>query len=138
MNNIIYYPVVVQEIDNKYKAYYPDIECLTSAGDTFEEILKNIKEDLSAYLYELKNENKEMPNKKDPKDIKINDNEFMFYADVNLKIYHEKQQFKSSTKAVTLPKYLNAYAVESGINVSAVLQKELMRIFDLDDLDNNK
>lgn len=39
-----------------------------------------------------------------------------------------KQQYKSIQRAVSLPKWLNDKAVESGINISMVLQKALIEI----------
>lgn len=41
----------------------------------------------------------------------------------------EREKYKSVTRAVTLPKYLNDMVKESGINASAILQKALMEIF---------
>ena len=59
--------------------------------------------------------------------------------------YDEKEQanqelkdiYKSVNRTVTLPKWLNNKAVESGINVSSVLQKALIEILNVEEPSNS-
>lgn len=129
----IIYPVIIEKhpTKEKYSAYFFDLEGCSSNGKTMYETIQNCREALGLYYIDLKNDNKEIPLPTNPKYISVKENQTLVLVDVNLKWFEEKDKYKSITKAVTLPKWLNQKAVESGINVSAVLQKELMKILDV-------
>jgi len=50
--------VVIEKDENGYYAYSPELEGCQSQGDTFEEVLKNIKEAIELYLETLPEEEK--------------------------------------------------------------------------------
>ncbi len=50
--------VVIEKDENGYYAYSPELEGCQSQGDTFEEVLKNIKEAIELYLETLSEEEK--------------------------------------------------------------------------------
>lgn len=125
----ICYPAVIEKHLDKeaYNAFFPDIEGCYSGGKTIQETISNCKESLGLHYLELEKDNDEIKEPSDPSDIKLEENQLLIYIDVNMKWVREKDKYKSITKAVTLPKYLNQKAIESGINVSAVLQEALIK-----------
>lgn len=132
--DFICYPVVIeQESEGKYKAFFPDMNDCYANGTTVADTISSCKEALSMQYLELEKEGKEIKEPSDPANIELEENQMIVYVDVNLKWFKEKDNFKSVTKAVTLPKWLNNKAVESGINVSSVLQRALMETLNVEE-----
>lgn len=125
-NDFICYPVVIERDSKKgsYNAFFPDIDGCKAKGKTIQDTISNCKEVLGQYFLEL--DDNEIKNSSEPGGIELNKNQSIIYIDVNMKWFAEKNKYKSITKAVTLPIWLNQKAVESGINVSAVLQEALI------------
>ena len=119
MKDYVCYPAILKEEKGKFKLSFIDLGIEVEAFNV-KEVIKAGKETLGTYLIELD----ELPKVSELKDIK--ENEKIIYVDVNLKWYDEKLKYKSVTRAVTLPYYLNEKVKESGINVSAVLQEALV------------
>lgn len=133
--NFICYPMVIEKHSEKelYNAYFPDIEGCYTGGKSIQDTIEKGKEALGLHYLELETDEREIKEPSDPKEIKLKDNQKLIYIEVNMKWFREKDKYKSITKAVTLPKYLNQKAIESGVNVSAVLQKALMETLDIKD-----
>ncbi len=51
--------VIIEKDDNGYYAYCPDLEGCQSQGDTFEEVMDNIKEAIDLYLETLSTDERE-------------------------------------------------------------------------------
>lgn len=131
--DFICYPMVIEKHPDKelYNAYFPDVEGCYTGAKTIQDIIEKGKEALGLHYLELENSDVQINSPSEPAKIKLNDNQQLIYIDVNMKWFREKDKYKSITKAVTLPKYLNQKAVESGVNVSAILQKALMETLDI-------
>lgn len=128
VKDFLCYPAIIEKTSKgDYKAYFPDIEGCSSKGKTIQDTITNCKEALGDYYLQ----NDSLKEASDPKDIELNKNQSLVYIDVNPKWILEKDKYKSITKAVTLPKWLNQKAIESGVNVSQVLQKALMETLDI-------
>jgi len=50
--------IVIEKDENGYYAYTPEIEGCQSQGDSYEEVLENIKEAIELYLETLSDEEK--------------------------------------------------------------------------------
>lgn len=119
MKDYVCYPAILKEEKGKYKLSFIDLG-IAVEDSSIKGVIKVGREVLGTYLIELD----ELPKASEFKDIK--ENEKIIYVDVNLKWHDEKLKYKSVTRAVTLPYYLNEKVKESGINVSAVLQEALV------------
>ncbi|ODS35018.1 MAG: hypothetical protein A7316_04650 [Candidatus Altiarchaeales archaeon WOR_SM1_86-2] len=53
--------IIEQDEDGKYVAECPSLQGCYTQGDTFEEVVENIKEVIDMCIEELKEENKEIP-----------------------------------------------------------------------------
>lgn len=127
---ILCYPFVMEKINDVYEGCFFDFEEVKIKGKTIEETLIKAKEELGLYLLE----NEKEPS--DPDEVKVKDGQLFFYIDINMNLVREKNKYKSITRAVTLPYYLNEAVKESGINVSSVLQKNLMEILNIKEEEN--
>lgn len=128
---IICYPIVIEKTNDLYEGFFPDLEGIKVKSKTIEETLIKAKEELGLYL--LENEDVKEPS--DPDDVKLEEGQLFFYIDINMNWVREKDKYKSITRAITLPKWLNEKAKESGINVSMVLQRALMETLNIKEED---
>lgn len=133
----ICYPVVIEKHSEKeaYTSFFPDLDGCYSGGKTIKETISNSKEALSLHYLEMENDVDIIKEPSDPDEIKLKDNQILVYIDVNMGWVREKEKYKSITRAITLPKWLNEKAKESGINVSMVLQRALMETLNIKEED---
>lgn len=106
---------------------FPDLPGCTTSGADEKEALAMAKEALSLHLYAIEQDNEEIPaassTSKLKKEIEIN--ECVAIVEVFMPVIRTAQENKSVNRTVTLPAWLNARALESGVNFSAVLQDAL-------------
>lgn len=134
------YPAIFFKEDNGYSVVFPDLNYLSSCGETIDVAVSMAVDCLAGYLFWLQQENEEFPS---PSDIaKINPaiiaNELEFEYDakstflnmisVDVAQYAKKHFEKSVKKTLTIPAWLNKAAIEKNINFSQVLQTALMDI----------
>lgn len=120
-----------KEDEGGYSVIFPDLDHLSTCGNTFEEALKMAVDCLAGYLFDLKVNGEKYP---EPSEIsKINpDEEYSEYQEVLINVVtvdveeYAKTHFeKSVKKTLTIPSWLNDIAIANKINFSQVLQKAL-------------
>ena len=83
------YPAVFRKTeDNKYEAFFPDLECCTAKGDTLDECIEHANE--AAYDWisvELQEEDIQMPSVSDAHDLKIQEGDIVRNISVNIRFY---------------------------------------------------
>ena len=106
---------------------FPDLPGCATSGTDEKEALAMAKEALSLHLYALEQDNEEIPSSSSITQLKkeIEDNECVAIVEVFMPVIRTAQENKSVNRTVTLPAWLNARALESGVNFSAVLQDAL-------------
>ena len=120
-----------KEHEGGYSVIFPDLEHLSTCGDTLEEALKMSVDCLAGYLFDLKVNGEEYP--KATEINKINPDEeydeyqevFVNMVTVDVEEYAKAHFEKSVKKTLTIPSWLNDIAIERKINFSQVLQKAL-------------
>lgn len=122
-----------KEKESGYSVIFPDLNHLSTCGDTLEEALSMAVDCLAGYLYSEKKENNDIPVPSDLKSINP-DEEYDDYEEVFINIvtvdvdeYAKKHFEKSVKKTLTIPKWLNDTAVNRGINFSQILQSALLK-----------
>jgi predicted RNase H-like HicB family nuclease len=114
------YPAIFHKNGNgSYTIIYPDLpECISEVKS-----LKNAffmaKEALKQWLTYLRDKKKEIPSASAWEDIKVSEGEF-----VNL-ISAEVKDAKAVKRTVSIPKWMDEKAVQSGLSLSRVLQEAL-------------
>ncbi|TYZ29838.1 HicB family protein [Selenomonas caprae] len=131
------YPAIFyHEEDNGYAVVFPDLNHLSTSGDTYQEAMEMAVDCLAGYLYELKNSKQLIPQPTpiNKVDISLEADEDDDYSaedisitmvSVDVEEYAKKYFNKSVKKTLSLPRWLNDKAVAAGINFSKVLQNGL-------------
>ena len=105
---------------------FPDLPGCATSGEDEADALKMAKESLGGHLWCLEKDGDEIPKATRLCDIILDKNEQSALIDVYMPAIRLSQQNRSVNRTVTLPAWLNAAALEKGINFSQALQSTLM------------
>jgi predicted RNase H-like HicB family nuclease/post-segregation antitoxin (ccd killing protein) len=122
----VYPAVFTYEDGYEIAVTFPDLPgCATSGADE-PEALAMAKDALGGHLWCLEKDNDEIPIPTRLFNIKLSANEHALLIDVYMPAIRLAQENRSVNRTVTLPAWLNAAALEKGINFSQALQATLM------------
>ncbi len=127
-NDFYVYPAVLTFEDGYDIAVtFPDLPGCATSGETEKEALDMAKEALSLHLFGMEKDGDEIPEPSAFKEVgkSLNANECVVLIEVFMPAVRMSQENKSINRTVTLPAWLNARALECGVNFSAVLQEAL-------------
>lgn len=126
------YPAVLTyEEGYEIAVTFPDLPgCATSGKNESEAILMG-KEALGLHLWGMENDGDDIPRPSPIKEVKIEDNEVIVLIDVYMPAIRLSQENKAVNRTVTLPAWLNAKALERGVNFSQVLQEALINRYNI-------
>lgn len=117
-----FYPAVFSYEDGQeISVFFPDLDVATS-GTSDEDALLSARELLGCVLFGLEEDNEEIPAPSPLSSIALNENEHSVLVDVYMPSIRQANINRSVNRTVTLPAWLNAAALEHGINFSQVLQ----------------
>ena len=129
------YPACFIKDDDGYSVVFPDLNYLSTCGDTLEESMSMAIDCLAGYLYTAKLDGENVPNPSNISDIDINklskelefkpENCFINLISVDIEAYAKKNLNKSIKKTLTIPEWLNFEAKKKNINFSQTLQDAL-------------
>ena len=128
---LLTYPAIFTQENGQYWVEFIDLKGCYSDGETLAEAMENAKESMGLYLEDLK----EYPTcTLDIKNIKLQENQIISFISVDLAEHKKKYENKSVKKTLSIPSWLNAVAEKENINFSQVLQKALMDILQVDNI----
>ncbi len=127
----VYPACFYEEHEGGYTVIFPDLNHLSTCGDTLQQAMEMAVDCLAGYLYTAKHEKESVPAPSQLKDIDV-DSEYEEYKSafvnmvaVDVEEYAKKHFEKSVKKTLTIPSWLNDIAVENNVNFSQVLQNAL-------------
>ncbi len=130
------YPACFFKEENSYSVVFPDLNGLSTCGDTLNDALTAAVDCLAGYLYTSKKEGEEVPMPSVMADINLSllagelevtiEGAFVNMVSVDVDAYAKKYFEKSVKKTLTIPAWLNKAAIERDINFSQVLQEALI------------
>ena len=127
-----FYPAIfVCEPGQEIAVLFPDLDCATSGVDEADALL-SARELLGCVLFGLEEDGEAIPSPTPLADIHPKDNERVALVDVHMPSIRNAQVNKAVNRTVTLPAWLNAAAIEHGVNFSQVLQDALKSQLHLD------
>lgn len=122
----VYPAVFTYEDGYEIAVTFPDLPgCATSGADE-PEALAMAREALGGHLWCLEKDGDEIPTPSGLCDVVSEHNERVVLIDVYMPAVRLSQESRSVNRTVTLPSWLNAIALEKGINFSQALQSTLM------------
>jgi len=119
------YPAVFQKEETGYYVFFPDLEGCQTEGDTLEEAIDMAKDALSLFIFDLEEDEKNIPKPSNPIDIKLKKNQFISIIEFDMLEYRKKYDNKSVKKTLSIPCWLNTLAEDYNVNFSQLLQKAL-------------
>lgn len=122
------YPAVLSyEAGYEIAVTFPDLPGCATSRETEADAVTAGREALGLYLFGMEEDGDELPIPSLAKDIKLEDGEVIAMIDVFMPSIRLNQKNKAVNRTVTLPAWLNAKAVECGINFSQLLQDAIKR-----------
>ena len=129
------YPACFFKEEGGYSVIFPDLNWLSTCGETLDEALEMSIDCLAGYLFTCQKDGNTIPAPsamenidldKIAKDLEIDPGEaFVNIVTVDVAEYAKTHFEKSVKKTLTIPAWLNAAALEKGVNFSQVLQDAL-------------
>jgi len=129
------YPACFFKEENGYSVIFPDLNYLTTCGDSLDEAISMAVDCLAGYLYWLSQDNETAPLASDihsidafliAKELHFTPQEaFTNIVTVDVSEYAKIHFEKSVKKTLSIPAWLNKAALEQNINFSQVLQEAL-------------
>ncbi len=105
---------------------FPDLDCATS-GETDEDALFSARELLGLELLSREEDGDPIPEPSPLSSVSLDAHERAVLVDVYMPSLRLAHVNRSVNRTVTLPAWLNAAAVERGVNFSQVLQEALKK-----------
>lgn len=120
-----FYPAIfTYEPDQEIAVVFPDLDAATSGVDDRDALL-SARELLGVVLCGLEEDNETIPSPTPLSQVSLEENERAVLIDVYMPSVRMAQTNRSVNRTVTLPAWLNAAALERGVNFSQVLQDAL-------------
>ena len=121
----VYPAVLTYEDGYEIAVTFPDLPGCATSGETDTEALMMAKEALGLHLWGMENDGDELPAPSPIRDIELEAGEIVALVEVYMPSVRLSQENRSVNRTVTLPAWLNAQAMERGVNFSQVLQAAL-------------
>lgn len=123
----LYPAVLTYEEGYEIAVTFPDLPGCATSGETEADAVAAGREALGLHLFGMEEDGDELPAPSLAKDIELEDGEVIAMIDVFMPSIRLNQKNKAVNRTVTLPAWLNAKAVECGINFSQLLQDAIKR-----------
>ena len=106
---------------------FPDLPGCATSGETEREAVSAGREALGLHLFGMEEDGDEIPEPSLAKDIELEEGEVIAMIDVFMPSIRLNQRNRAVNRTVTLPAWLNAKAIECGINFSQLLQDAIKK-----------
>lgn len=133
----IYPACFYKEKNGGYSVIFPDLNHLSTCGDTLQEALEMAVDCLAGYIFDEKIDGNQLPKASEISSINVDDEyddyeeAFISIVSVDVDEYAKRHFNKSVKKTLTIPAWLNEKAIASNINFSQVLQDALKKQLNL-------
>lgn len=125
------YPALFEKKGSSYSVVFPDLNGLSTFGNSYEEAVAMSVDLLAGEFHYAKHHQKEVPKPSTPDRIHPVGSEFLVMISVDPDEYAKTHFDKPVKKTLAIPKWLDDTAKEKGIKFSKVLQKALKQELDI-------
>ncbi len=119
------YPAIIEQTDENYCLYFPDLPGCGVSGDTIEKVVKLAQESTQEYLWELEHDGEDIPTPTPSSSLSLNDGDALCIVDINMFAIRAKMDNRTVKKTLTIPWHLNELAEAKRLNFSHVLREAL-------------
>lgn len=134
----IYPAIFYHEEDGSYSAVFPDLNHLSTCGDTLDETISMAVDALAGYLYDLQLHGESLPTptplnqvdrhcEDDDDDAYKDEDIFVNMVSVDVPSYAKEHFNKNVKKTLSIPQWMNDMAVARKLNFSKILQNALKK-----------
>ncbi|MCL2810742.1 MAG: type II toxin-antitoxin system HicB family antitoxin [Clostridia bacterium] len=120
------YPAVFTFEGGQISITFPDLPGCVSCADTEAEAVANAREALGGHLWCIEQDGDALPAPTPANSVELEKEEIVCPIDVYMPAVRLAQENKAVNRTVTLPAWLNAAALEKGVNFSQALQASLI------------
>lgn len=125
MKNIYTFPAFFYFDEDGISIEFPDLPGCLPCAQNEEEAFRNAKEALGLHLYGMEQDGEAIPEPTPVHDLHPDEGGVIVMVDVFMPAVRDRMNNRSVNRTVTLPAWLNAAAMEYGVNFSQVLQDAL-------------
>ena len=126
MKDTYVYPAIFYDDPDGIAIEFPDLPGCLPCAHTMEDAFKNAKEALQLHLYSMEEDGEPIPEPSRVPDIKPDsDSGSIVMIEAWMPPFREKMLNKSTTKTVTIPRWLDILARKEKVNYSHLLQGAL-------------
>lgn len=132
------YPACFYKEENGYSVIFPDLNWLSTCGDTLESAMEMAVNCLAGYIYTSEHDGESIPHPSDRNTIdpyavakeldsdSVVTEAFVNLVSVDVAAYAKEHFEKPVKKTLSIPAWLNNAALDQGINFSQTLQEALV------------
>ena len=122
----VYPAIFTYEDGYEIAVTFPDFQGCATSGANEQEALAMAKDALGGHIWCLEKDGDKIPTPTNLRDVLLEPTEYVILIDVYMPAIRLSQETRSINRTVTLPAWLNAVALDKGINFSQVLQSALV------------
>ena len=125
MKDAYTFPAIFHEASDGISIHFPDLPGCLPCAQTMEEAFHNAKEALQLHLYGMEEDGEEIPEPSRLASLSCRKGESLAMIDAWMPPFREKMLNKSTSKTVTIPRWLDILARKEKVNYSHLLQESL-------------
>lgn len=119
------YPIIMTQEEQTILVYVPDFDANTE-GNNYADAMEMARDAIGLLGITMEDEHREIPAPSRMQDVtEANKESTVTLVDIDFTEYRRMNDTRTVRRNVSLPNWLNVKAEESGLNVSAILQKAL-------------
>ena len=125
MKDLYIFPAVFHSAEDGISITFPDLPGCLPCAQTMEEAFANAKEALQLHVFGMEEDGEDIPIPSQVADISLKKGESLAMIEAWMPPFREKMANKSTSKTVTIPRWLDVIAKREKVNYSHIFQEAL-------------
>ena len=125
MKDLYIFPAVFHSAEDGISITFPDLPGCLPCAQTMEEAFANAKEALQLHVFGMEEDGEDIPIPSQVADISLKKGESLAMIEAWMPPFREKMSNKSTSKTVTIPRWLDVIAKREKVNYSHIFQEAL-------------
>ena len=125
MKDLYFFPAVFHSAEDGISITFPDLPGCLPCAQTMEEAFANAKEALQLHVFGMEEDGEDIPIPSQVTAIPLKKGESLAMIEAWMPPFREKMSNKSTSKTVTIPRWLDVIAKREKVNYSHIFQEAL-------------